>query len=225
MLDALPEGLAGPPRAEVAFRSYYIVGLAPLRALLADAVDQPTTDHAITVTMSDLPRLESLIDDLAQAGKGLVMLMGKGGVGKTTIAAAIAVGLAKRGHSVHLTTTDPAAHVSFVVDGTMPGLTVERIDPEAETLRYVDKVMSSKGRDLDDEGKALLREDLASPCTEEVAVFHAVSRTVTEARSAFVVMIQHLLPTPCCCWMPQVPITARRPATLTPMHPANSPPL
>lgn len=188
MLDALPEGLAGLPRAEVALRSYDMVGLAPLRALLADAVDQPTTDHAIAVAMPHLPRLAALLDDLAHASKGLGMVMGKGGVGKTTIAAAIAVGLAKRGHSVHLTTTDPAAHVSFVVDGTMPGLTVDRIDPEAETQRYVDKVMSSKGRDLDDEGKALLREDLASPCTEEVAVFHAFSRTVAEARSAFVVM-------------------------------------
>ena len=116
------------------------------------------------------------------------MIMGKGGVGKTTIAAAIAVGLAERGHAVHLTTTDPAAHVTFVVDGAMPGLTVDRIDPAAETKRYVEKVMASRGRDLDDQGKALLREDLASPCTEEVAVFHAFSRIVAEARSAFVVM-------------------------------------
>lgn len=188
MLDALPEGLASLPRAEVPLRSYDMVGLVPLRALLAAAVDQPATDHIIAVVVPDLPRLEALMDNLAQAGKGLIMVMGKGGVGKTTIAAAIAVGLAKRGHSVHLTTTDPAAHVSFVVDGTMPGLTIDRIDPEAETLRYVDKIMSTKGRELDDEGKALLREDLASPCTEEVAVFHAFSRTVAEARGAFVVM-------------------------------------
>ncbi len=188
MLDALREGLASLPRAEVPLRSYDMVGLVPLRALLAAAVDQPATDHIIAVVVPDLPRLEALMDNLAQAGKGLIMVMGKGGVGKTTIAAAIAVGLAKRGHSVHLTTTDPAAHVSFVVDGTMPGLTIDRIDPEAETLRYVDKIMSTKGRELDDEGKALLREDLASPCTEEVAVFHAFSRTVAEARGAFVVM-------------------------------------
>lgn len=116
------------------------------------------------------------------------MVMGKGGVGKTTLAAAIAVGLAKRGHGVHLTTTDPAAHVAFVVEGAIPGLTVDRIDPDVETARYIDKVMSTKGSTLDEAGKALLREDLASPCTEEVAVFHAFSRTVAEARQAFVVM-------------------------------------
>lgn len=119
---------------------------------------------------------------------GFVFFTGKGGVGKTTIAAAIAVGLVKRGYSVHLTTTDPAAHVALVVEGTLPGLTVDRIDPAVEILRYVEKIMSTKGRDLAASGRALLREDLASPCTEEVAVFHAFSRTVAEARSAFVVM-------------------------------------
>jgi len=117
-----------------------------------------------------------------------VMVMGKGGVGKTTVAAAIAIGLVERGHPVHLTTTDPAAHLSFVVDGTMPALTVDRIDPAVETVRYIAKIMASRGRDLDEQGKALLREDLASPCTEEVAVFHAFSKVVAEARNGFVII-------------------------------------
>jgi arsenite-transporting ATPase len=129
-----------------------------------------------------------MVDELARAGRGLVMVMGKGGVGKTTVAAAIAVGLVKRGHRVHLTTTDPAAHVSLVVDGALEGLTVDRIDPVAETARYIEKIMATRGRDLDAADRALMREDLASPCTEEVAVFHAFSRIVAEARGAFVVM-------------------------------------
>src|SRR5665647_3957385 len=91
-------------------------------------------------------------------------------------------------HAVHLSTTDPAAHVAFVVNGAMPGLTVDRIDPRVETERYVAKIMASRGRDLDEQGRALLLEDLASPCTEEVAVFHAFSHVVAEARSAFVVL-------------------------------------
>jgi arsenite-transporting ATPase len=114
--------------------------------------------------------------------------MGKGGVGKTTIAAAIAVGLAKRGHTVHLSTTDPAAHIAAAVDGLLDGLQVDRIDPKAETERYIEKIMASRAKDLDREGLALLREDLESPCTEEVAVFHAFSRIVAEARSRFVVL-------------------------------------
>lgn len=116
------------------------------------------------------------------------MVMGKGGVGKTTIAAALAVALVQRGKSVHLSTTDPAAHLASTVEGQMPGLEVSRIDPVAETQRYIEKILASRGKDLDEEGRALLLEDLRSPCTEEVAVFHAFSRTVGEARSSFVVL-------------------------------------
>ena len=188
ILNHLPPELATLPRLEVVLRPYDMVGLAALRALLAPEAAQPV---AVAPQVLDLPSIngiDRLVDDLAAAGRGLIMVIGKGGVGKTTVAAAIAVGVTKRGHTVHLTTTDPAAHVSFVVDGAMPGLTVDRIDPAAEMARYVEKIMFGKGRDLDAQGQALLREDLASPCTEEVAVFHAFSRTVAEARSAFVVM-------------------------------------
>jgi arsenite-transporting ATPase len=116
------------------------------------------------------------------------MVMGKSSVGKTTVASAIAIGLVRRGHGVHLSTTDPAAHLTMTLEGELPGLRVDRIDPKAETARYIAWVMDTHGRDLDDAGKALLREDLESPCTEEVAVFHAFSRIVAQARSAFVVL-------------------------------------
>ena len=129
-----------------------------------------------------------MADELAAKGHGLIMVMGKGGVGKTTIAAALAVGLVQRGHSVHLTTTDPAAHVADTLNGSLDGLKVGRIDPKAETEAYIAKIMASKGKDLDEQGRALLLEDLQSPCTEEVAVFHAFSRVVNTARSAFVVL-------------------------------------
>ena len=106
----------------------------------------------------------------------------------TTIAAALAVGLVQRGHRVHLTTTDPAAHVAGTLDGNLEGLTLGRIDPRVETRAYIDKIMATRGKHLDEQGRALLLEDLQSPCTEEVAVFHAFSRVVNEARSAFVVL-------------------------------------
>ena len=116
------------------------------------------------------------------------MVMGKGGVGKTTIAAAVALRLVERDLTVHLSTTDPAAHLADTLAGEVPGLRVDRVHPTAETARYVEKIMATKGRDLDDEGRRLLLEDLRSPCTEEVAVFHAFSRIVAEARSDFVVL-------------------------------------
>ncbi|MGZ3449222.1 MAG: ArsA-related P-loop ATPase, partial [Polyangiales bacterium] len=135
-----------------------------------------------------LPPLAELIDELAKSEHALVMVMGKGGVGKTTIAAAIAVELANRGIPVHLSTTDPAAHLASTVASRVEHLQVSRIDPVAESKAYTDKVIQRKGRDLDEEGRALLEEDLRSPCTEEVAVFHAFSKLVSEAGRGVVVL-------------------------------------
>lgn len=148
---------------------------------------------AIVFTIDDEidlpPTLGDLIDDLAAPGHGVILTMGKGGVGKTTVAAAVAVALAERGHRVHLSTTDPAAHVEAAVsDENMPNLTVSRIDPSVETARYTAEVMQSAGAILDEQGKALLAEDLRSPCTEEIAVFRAFAAAVAEAKDRFVVL-------------------------------------
>lgn len=186
-LAEMPQSLRLLPQDRVPLRSFDMVGLEALRQVLN--VDTVTREPAAGIEPApDIPRLGRLIDDLAASGRGLILVMGKGGVGKTTIAAAIAVGLVERGHSVHLSTTDPAAHIASTVEGRIDGLRVDRIDPKAETLRYVQKIMDARANDLDEAGRALLREDLESPCTEEVAVFHAFSRIVAEARSAFVVL-------------------------------------
>ena len=116
------------------------------------------------------------------------MTMGKGGVGKTTLAAAIAIALVDRGHHVTLSTTDPAAHITdALADAAPDGLLVERIDPAVETARYTEEVLAA-ATGLDEEGRALLEEDLRSPCTEEIAVFRAFARTVDAARERIVVL-------------------------------------
>jgi arsenite-transporting ATPase len=188
-MDEMPDALAALPRDEVPLRAFDTVGLVALRALLGDASAPAWASVSSTPspTLAAEP-LGRMVDELAAAGRGLIMVMGKGGVGKTTIAAALAVGLVQRGHSVHLTTTDPAAHVADALRGSLPQLKLGRIDPKAETEAYIAKIMATRGKDLDAQGKALLLEDLQSPCTEEVAVFHAFSRVVNEARSAFVVL-------------------------------------
>ena len=187
-LTKMPDALRALPQDQVPLRSFDMVGLPALRALLAPETTIAAAEAMVPVVPREVQGLHALADELALQDHGLVMVMGKGGVGKTTIAAALAVALVQRGKSVHLSTTDPAAHLASTVEGQMPGLEVSRIDPVAETQRYIDKILASRGKDLDEEGRALLLEDLRSPCTEEVAVFHAFSRTVSEARGAFVVL-------------------------------------
>jgi arsenite-transporting ATPase len=187
-IAAMPAGLAALPQDSVPLRPFDMVGLPALRALLQAPVALAGHAAPAAALPAEVQPLHALADELARQERGLVMVMGKGGVGKTTIAAALAVALAARGRTVHLSTTDPAAHLAATLEGSVPGLQVDRIDPAVETRRYVDKIMASRGRDLDDAARALLLEDLRSPCTEEVAVFHAFSRIVSEARSAFVVL-------------------------------------
>jgi arsenite-transporting ATPase len=132
--------------------------------------------------------LDQLVEQIAVRAKGVVMTMGKGGVGKTTLAVRIATQLARAGHRVMLTTTDPAAHVDAAVRERPATLHVTRIDPAAETRRYTEEVLATAGQGLDAQGRALLEEDLRSPCTEEIAVFRAFADTVAHGEDQFVVI-------------------------------------
>ena len=186
----IPAAIAALPREIVPLQPWNLVGLPALRAMLsvnpADTASTPSLPAAHQPRRR--PSLGTLVDSIESDGHGLVMVLGKGGVGKTTIAAAIAVELASRGHPVHLTTTDPAAHLSMTVESDFPSLTVSRIDPHDERERYRHHVMEAQGGSLDDAGRALLEEDLRSPCTEEIAVFQAFSRVIQESRQSFVVV-------------------------------------
>lgn len=187
-LADLPTTLRELPAVRIPMRSFNMVGLPALRALLDDAAAAALTRDEKPHGKPTLPPLSALIDDIATSGHGLVLVMGKGGVGKTTIAAAVATGLAARGNPVHLSTTDPAAHVAATLDGQVANLTVSRIDPAAELKAYVERTMTTRGAHLDEAGKALLAEDLRSPCYEEVAVFAAFSKLIALARKTFVVL-------------------------------------
>ena len=186
-LAGLPESIKRLPRDELRLKPFNLVGIDSLRRLFnGDSALATVEDAGPEVTVST--GLSALVDEIAADGHGLVMLMGKGGVGKTTLAAAIAVELAARGLPVHLTTSDPAAHLSETLAGTMEHLVVSRIDPHEVTERYRQHVLETKGAQLDAQGRALLEEDLRSPCTEEIAVFQAFSRVIREAGKKFVVM-------------------------------------
>ena len=186
-LANLPQALKSLPTDRISLKPFNVVGLDALRGLLAPGGSVPGPNVRAVPTM-DAPVLRDLLEDIAEQGHGLIMLMGKGGVGKTTLAAAIAAALAQRGLAVHLTTSDPAAHLAETLAGSLEHLAVSRIDPRAETERYRAQVLATKGKTLDAQGRALLEEDLRSPCTEEIAVFQAFSRIIREAGKKFVVM-------------------------------------
>ena len=187
-LEQMPASLSGLRCESLPLLSGAPIGSLALRGLLegrspevvgADDFDPTTT------TLADIA------DDIAVKGHGLIMTMGKGGVGKTTIAAALAVDLAERGLGVTLTTTDPAAHLTDTLGQgeTWPSsLVVERVDPHIVTAMYVAEVMATAGADLDDAGRAVLEEDLRSPCTEEIAVFKAFAATVAGAADRIVIL-------------------------------------
>ena len=187
-LEAMPEGLRALPTTRVPLRPWAPLGITRLRSVLGEGRADEAQPAAAGEASTAWPTLHALVDGLAARGRGVILAMGKGGVGKTTVASAIAVDLAQRGHHVHLSTTDPAAHLAGTLTGGLPRITQTRIDPEAETRAYADEVMQVSGPLLDEKGRALLEEDLRSPCTEEIAVFRAFARTVAAGTGGFVVL-------------------------------------
>jgi arsenite-transporting ATPase len=222
-ISAIPGELAGLPRTLVPLIVTNPVGIEGLRGLAAALPDAPTSTKVSNTGRAPVPvtpGLRSLVDELAAGGPGVIMTMGKGGVGKTTIAAAIALELARRGLPVSLSTTDPAAHVADAIADGGDLLTVSRIDPEVEVATYRERVLERAGRSLDPEALSLLEEDLRSPCT---APSRARWRTVRTGSSCWT---PRRPVTRFCCWTPRRPTTARfcaTPRTPRPRYSASCP--
>ena len=188
-LASMPSGLCTLSHSEVPLRSWAPLGVPRLRALLdgRDETMRSAESSAHGPVANGAASLKALVDELARAGHGVILTMGKGGVGKTTIAAALAAELARRGFPVQLTTTDPAAHIAAAMGEVTPGVGVSRIDAVHETAAYADEVLTAAAG-LDARARALLVEDLRSPCTEEMAVFRAFARVVAGGEHGFVVV-------------------------------------
>jgi arsenite/tail-anchored protein-transporting ATPase len=194
-LETIPDNLKKLPLKTFPLLPYNVLGIEKLRSLFDTELQILISNRVLSTSVGPtqvLKGIHTLVDELCSSQQhGLIMTMGKGGVGKTIAASVIAVLLANKGFDVLLTTTDPAAHIQDFIEqlGSLPAnLTVERIDPKVETQRYIDKIMDHKGQGQSEEAKKLILEDLKSPCTEEVAVFHAFSKAISMAKRKFVVM-------------------------------------
>ncbi|MBJ7985466.1 arsenical pump-driving ATPase [Bacillus cereus] len=185
-LENMAEELKNLPTYEIPLVPFNVTGIENMRKLV-----QPMENLSISNEEADtvsIPSLQTLITNLSESGKRVIFTMGKGGVGKTTVASAIAVGLAEKGHHVHLTTTDPAAHIDYVMHGEQGNITISRIDPKVEVENYRKEVIEQAKDTVDEEGLAYLEEDLRSPCTEEIAVFRALADIVERANDEIVVI-------------------------------------
>ena len=183
-LKNMPEALKAIEAFQIPLRPYNVTGLENIRAFLSDNNIKYSSE---TLAVSNIPKLKNVIDDLYNSGKKVIFTMGKGGVGKTTIAAAIALGLAKKGKKVHLTTTDPAAHLKFVIDESY-GITLSHIDEKEELEKYKETVLSKARETMGGDDLEYIEEDLRSPCTQEIAVFRAFAEIVERSENEVVVI-------------------------------------
>ncbi|APC42054.1 arsenical pump-driving ATPase [Clostridium estertheticum] len=183
-LLGMPDGLKKIKTYMVQLRAYNITGMDNVRALLTK---DNYTACSEKINAKTIPTLKDVIEDLCKGNKKVIFTMGKGGVGKTTIAAAIALGLSAKGKKVHLTTTDPAAHLKYVIKENS-NITMSHIDEHAELKKYQEEVLSKARETMAEEDIAYVEEDLRSPCTQEIAVFRAFAEIVDKAEDQIVVI-------------------------------------
>lgn len=183
-LSNIPNGIKDMTNYTVPLRSYNVSGIESIRMMLKE--DNPIIVND-TLDNENSPSINDIIDDFYNTDKKVIFTMGKGGVGKTTVASAIALGLAKKGAKVHLTTTDPANHIKYVMN-EHENITISEIHEKEELKKYQDEVISKASETMSGDDLEYIKEDLRSPCTQEIAVFRAFAEVVEKADDEIVVI-------------------------------------
>ncbi|WP_275043539.1 arsenical pump-driving ATPase [Haemophilus influenzae] len=182
-LENMPEMLTEFDTYTIALRSYNITGIDSIRNLLKkDQINEQKVE-----VKGKLFNLDDVVSDLIKNNRKVIFTMGKGGVGKTTIASSVALKLSKLGKKVHLATTDPADHIKFMIDSSS-GISMSHIDEKEELKKYQDEVLGNARKTMSEDDVAYIEEDLRSPCTQEIAVFRAFAELVEKADDEIVVI-------------------------------------
>ena len=182
-LGNMPEMLTEFDTYTIALRSYNITGIDSIRNLLKkDQINEQKVE-----VKGKLFNLDDVVNDLVRNNRKVIFTMGKGGVGKTTIASSVALKLSKLGKKVHLATTDPADHIKYMIDSSS-GISMSHIDEKEELKKYQDEVLENARKTMSDDDIAYIEEDLRSPCTQEIAVFRAFTELVEKADDEIVVI-------------------------------------
>jgi arsenite-transporting ATPase len=192
-ISSIPNNIKNLDSTQIGFYPKGVVGIQSLKSIvnedIANEFDgaKEKLEKELENTFDGINTWNSLIDDIQKDGNGLIMTMGKGGVGKTTFASLIASKLIEKGHKVTLSTTDPASHLEYISQDS-DNLIIEKIDPKVETQRHVENVIAKNEDKLSADDMALLKEELSSPCIEEIAIFEAFAKNVEKAKDRFVVL-------------------------------------